>query len=158
MAWQVSIRAASIGFRPRLGNGALVAFWLIASAGWIAIVGVDLCGRISDQVAFSREIGADLARIDCEAGDAARCASAAGEAPSGYGGSWSDVAVLFLTYGCWTLLKFALAPPAAVLTVGLAAAAVGRRLRRSAVRPSPAANRFAGLGGRPTAATAGARD
>src|SRR5690349_21012449 len=139
MAWRTSTRATSTRFKLlRLHVNMLIAFWLIASAGWIAIVAIDLCGRISDQVAFSQQIGADLARIDCEAGDVARCASAAAAAPSGYGGSWTDVAGLFLTYGCWTLLEFALAPPAAVLAIGLVATTVARRLRRRVTLPSSA--------------------
>ncbi|HEY0524456.1 MAG TPA: hypothetical protein VGD08_13770 [Stellaceae bacterium] len=137
MAWRTSIRATSTGFRLRRRVNILFAFWLIASAGWIAIVGIDLCARISDQVAFSQQIGADLARIDCETGNAARCATVAA-APPGYGGSWTEVAGLFLTYGCWTLLEFALAPPAAVLAIGLVAASVARRLRRRVTLPSPA--------------------
>src|SRR5690349_18408206 len=122
MAWRrISDRARAIGGgRLRPCARTLVALWLVASSVWIGIVAADVCGRVSDPFAASQEIGADLARLDCDTGDTARCAPAAATATSGYGGSWSEIAGLFLSYGCWTLLVYALAPPAAVLMLALA--------------------------------------
>lgn len=118
-----AIASVETGGRRR----ALLLFWAVSAVVWVFLVGWSLCDRIDSQVAASQEIAQEIAALDCDR--TASCTAAARPAGS-YGGTWTETATLFVTYGFWPLCTVALVPPGILLGIGILMAWTLRRLRR----------------------------
>jgi hypothetical protein len=100
---------------------------MLVSFVWVAALLLFVGARIDEQVKASRELARDIARLDCPV----QRASCAGKPMMRE--TWLDVADVVWTFGGRYVLALLLAPPAALLVVGVAALRV-RHGRPSTLR------------------------